>query len=96
MTEQIDDTNHYYEALERLNCPSTLEGKTTLRMHYAQEGQFHIKRLFKVAGRQIHNLRLSHFQRRQFNQRLRSGSDNEYTFSLRVIKPYSSNLATAV
>ena len=54
MTEQIDDTNHYYEALERLNCPSTLEGKTTLRMHYAQEGQFHIKRLFKAAGRQIH------------------------------------------
>ena len=23
-------------------------------MHYAQEGQFHIKRLFKAAGRQIH------------------------------------------
>jgi hypothetical protein len=33
MTEQIDDTNHYYEALAQLGCPSTLEGKTTLVMH---------------------------------------------------------------
>ena len=40
MTEQIDDTNHYYEALARLGCPSTLEGKTTLAMHYAQDGVF--------------------------------------------------------
>lgn len=28
MTEQIDDTNLYYEALAQLGCPSTLEGKT--------------------------------------------------------------------
>ena len=40
MTEQIDDTNHYYEALAGLGCPSTLEGKTTLKMHYAQDGEF--------------------------------------------------------
>ena len=40
MTEQIDDTNHYYEALAGLDCPSTLEGKTTLKMHYAQDGEF--------------------------------------------------------
>ena len=36
MTEQIDDTNHYYEALEALHCSSTLEGKNTLAKHYAQ------------------------------------------------------------
>ena len=40
MTEQIDDTNLYYEALAQLGCPSTLEGKTTLVMHYAQDGVF--------------------------------------------------------
>ena len=36
MTEQIDDTNHYYETLASLDCPSTLEVKTTLMKHYAK------------------------------------------------------------
>ena len=54
MTEQIDDTNHYYEALELLGCPSTLEGKTTLAMHYAQEGRFESNAPYKPAGKQVY------------------------------------------
>ena len=54
MTEQIDDTNHYYEALEQLGCPSTLEGKTTLVMHYAQEGTFKSDVPYEPAGRQVY------------------------------------------
>ena len=54
MTEQIDDTNHYYEALERLGCPSTLEGKKTLEMHYAQDGFFQSKESYKDAGLQVY------------------------------------------
>lgn len=54
MTEQIDDTNHYYEALAQLGCPSTLEGKTTLAMHYAQEGTFQPARAHEDAGQQLY------------------------------------------
>jgi hypothetical protein len=54
MTEQIDDTNHYYEALAQLGCPSTLEGKTTLAMHYAQDGLFQQQRPHEDAGQQLY------------------------------------------
>lgn len=54
MTEQIDDTNHYYEALESLNCPSTLEGRTTMAMHYAKEGFFRGEKSYECAGHQIY------------------------------------------
>ena len=54
MTEQIDDTNHYYEALARLGCPSTLEGKTTLAMHYAQDGVFKQRMPHEDAGQQLY------------------------------------------
>ena len=54
MTEQIDDTNHYYEALASLDCPSTLEGKTTLLKHYAQNGVFQPKVAHKDAGQQMY------------------------------------------
>ncbi len=53
MTEQIDDTNHYYEALDELGCPSVLEGKKTLSMHYAEEGSYHTNVPYKEAGQQI-------------------------------------------
>ena len=54
MTEQIDDTNHYYEALDELDCPSTLEGKRTLSMHYAEERTFWSSGTpYKDAGRQV-------------------------------------------
>ena len=29
MTEQIDSSNTYYEALEQLDCPTTIEGRVT-------------------------------------------------------------------
>ena len=54
MTEQIDDTNHYYEALAQLDCPSTLEGKTTLKMHYAQDGEFQPQKAHEDAGQQMY------------------------------------------
>ena len=54
MTEQIDDTNHYYEALAQFDCPSTLEGKTTLAMHYAQDGAFQPQKAHEDAGQQIY------------------------------------------
>ncbi|MCC8113336.1 MAG: dihydrofolate reductase family protein [Bacteroidales bacterium] len=40
MTEKIDDTDHYYEALDSLNCPSHLSGKITMAMHEALPGIF--------------------------------------------------------
>ena len=54
MTEQIDDTNHYYDALEQLACPSTLEGRKTLEMHYALPGNFESKESYKDAGQQVY------------------------------------------
>ena len=54
MTEQIDDTNHYYGALEQLACLSTLEGRKTLEMHYAQQGTFQGTESYKDAGHQIY------------------------------------------
>ena len=35
MTEQIDSSDAYYEALESLDCPTTIEGRVTMQMHYA-------------------------------------------------------------
>ena len=54
MTEQIDDTNHYYEALDQLECPSVMEGKITLVKHSALPGTFHGTQLYKDAGRQVY------------------------------------------
>ncbi len=35
VTEQIETGDEYYEALDRLNCPSMLMGRVTMEMHYA-------------------------------------------------------------
>lgn len=35
MTEQIDPTNSYYDALDSLDCPTQLMGRVTMQMHYA-------------------------------------------------------------
>ena len=35
VTEQIESGNEYYDALNQLNCPSTLMGRMTMQMHYA-------------------------------------------------------------
>ena len=54
MTEQIDDTNHYYEALDQLECPSVMEGKITLVKHSALPGFFQGTQPYKNAGRQVY------------------------------------------
>lgn len=50
MTEKIDDTDVYYETLAKLNCDSTIEGKTTLVMHYAEAGTFKNSKPYEPAG----------------------------------------------
>ncbi len=35
MTEQIDPSNAYYDALEQLDCPTTIEGRVTKQIHFA-------------------------------------------------------------
>ena len=40
MTEQIDPSNSYYDALDQLNCPSQLMGRVTMQMHYADSEPF--------------------------------------------------------
>ena len=40
MTEQIDPSDSYYDALERLTCPSVLMGRITMQMHYAESKPF--------------------------------------------------------
>lgn len=40
MTEQIDSSNSYYEALDQLACPSQLMGRVTMQMHYAESDGF--------------------------------------------------------
>lgn len=35
VTEQIETGDEYYEALNKLDCPSTLMGRVTMEMHYA-------------------------------------------------------------
>ena len=40
MTEQIDPSNAYYEALNSLDYPSQLMGRVTMQMHYADPEPF--------------------------------------------------------
>ena len=40
MTEQIDASDSYYEALDQLGCPSGLMGRVTMQMHYAEAELF--------------------------------------------------------
>ena len=40
MTEQINPTDAYYEALDSLGCPSMLMGRVTMQMHYASPEAF--------------------------------------------------------
>ena len=54
MTEKIDDTEHYYEVLDRLECDATIEGKTTLVMHYAEPGTFTGTKSYEAAGKQVY------------------------------------------
>ena len=54
MTEKIDDTEHYYEVLDKLECDATIEGKTTLVMHYAEPGTFNTTKPYEAACKQVY------------------------------------------
>lgn len=41
MTEQIEPSNVYYDILDKLNCPTTLEGRVTMQIHFAKPQPFH-------------------------------------------------------
>lgn len=43
MTEQIDPTDSYYDALDSLGCPTQLMGRVTMQMHYADAEPFAAK-----------------------------------------------------
>ena len=43
MTEQIEPSNVYYDALNQLNCPTTLEGRVTMQIHFAEPEPFVVK-----------------------------------------------------
>lgn len=59
MTEKIDDTDHYYETLNSLDCDATIEGKTTLVMHYAAPGVFECKQPVVETGQQVYKAKES-------------------------------------
>ena len=54
MTEQIDPTNSYYEALDRLDCPSQLMGRVTMQMHYAEREPFVAVDRTPIGSRTVH------------------------------------------
>lgn len=40
MTEQIEPSDVYYDALDQLACPTTLEGRVTMQIHFAEPQPF--------------------------------------------------------
>lgn len=40
MTEEIDPSDTYYEALDKLGCPSQIMGRVTMQMHFAAPEPF--------------------------------------------------------
>lgn len=54
VTEKIESGNEYYEALEKLGCPSTLMGRVTMQMHYAAPTPFVAKNSAPVAKECFH------------------------------------------
>ena len=40
MTEQIEPSDVYYDALDQLDCPTTLEGRVTMQIHFAEPEPF--------------------------------------------------------
>ncbi len=54
MTEQIDKSDSYYEALEKLDCSSLLMGRVTMQMHYAEEMPFKASDSTPIGHREYH------------------------------------------
>lgn len=54
VTEQIEDGDEYYDALNQLDCPSTLMGRVTMQMHYALPEPFVAEDKSPIADEQFH------------------------------------------
>ncbi len=54
MTEQIDPTDSYYDALNRLGCPSQLMGRVTMQMHYADAEPFTATNQTPIGEQTVH------------------------------------------
>ena len=54
VTEQIEGGDEYYEALDQLDCPSTLMGRVTMQMHYALPEPFAAEDKSPIGDEQYH------------------------------------------
>jgi len=54
VTEQIEGGDEYYEALDLLDCPSTLMGRVTMQMHYALPEPFAAEDKSPIGDEQYH------------------------------------------
>lgn len=54
MTEQIDSSDSYYDALKDLDCPSQLMGRVTMQMHYAENQMYHVNDISPIGRPSLH------------------------------------------
>lgn len=54
MTEEIDPSDAYYEALDKLGCPSQIMGRVTMQMHFAAHEPFVAHDTTPIGRRDIH------------------------------------------
>lgn len=54
VTEQIESGDEYYDALNQLDCPSTLMGRVTMQMHYALPEPFIAENTTHIGEEQFH------------------------------------------
>ena len=53
MTEKIGSSDPYYQTLAELGCPSMMEGRVTLAMHYALPGKYEPRAGAEATGRKV-------------------------------------------
>lgn len=54
MTEKIEDSDVYYDALRALDCPTMLMGRVTMQMHYAGPDMFKAADLTPIGREAFH------------------------------------------
>lgn len=54
MTEKIDNTSNYYQALDSLNLDAVLEGRVSRQMHYALPEPFKAKDITPIGAEKYH------------------------------------------
>ena len=54
VTEQVESGDEYYDALDQLDCPSTLMGRVTMQMHYALPEPFIAEDTSPIGDEQFH------------------------------------------